>query len=83
MWSAKKPSATRRVVISQLVALAPFSQNSNRCGSAGFAQAQLTQAKPSGLFWRIKDGGALAITRSRARLLAKDLAEPQPPAGQS
>ena len=34
-------------------------------------------------FWRIKVGGALAITRSRVRLLAEDLAEPQPPAGQS
>ena len=31
---------------------------------------------------RIKVGSALAITRSRARLLVSDFAEPQPPAGE-
>ena len=35
---------------SQAVALAPCSQNSAGCGSAGLAHEQLTQAKPSGLF---------------------------------
>ena len=46
-------------------------------------QAQLTQANPSGLFWRSNAGGALATTRSRSRLRATDFAEPQPPAGRS
>src|SRR5206468_12411783 len=76
-------AVTRRVVISQVVAFAPFSQNSSGCGSAGLAQAQLTQANPSGLFWRSNAGGALATTRSRNRLRATDFAEPQPPAGRS
>ena len=50
MCSAKKSGPQRRLVISQVVALAPSSQNSNGRGLAGLAQAQLTQAKPAGLF---------------------------------
>ena len=68
-------------VISQVVALAPFSQNSNGCGLAGLAQAQLTQAKPSGLFWCIKIRVPLSGTRSRVRLRVREWTEPQPPAG--
>jgi hypothetical protein len=50
VWPAKNSGGTRLVVISQAVALAPFSQYSNRLGLAGFSQAQLTQEKPSCLF---------------------------------
>ena len=48
---AKNAGSTRLDVISHAVALAPFSQNSNGCGSAGLGQAQLTQSNPPGLFW--------------------------------
>jgi hypothetical protein len=39
---AKNSGVVVRDVISQAVALAPFSQNSNVCGFAGLAQEQLT-----------------------------------------
>ena len=45
----KKSGVTVLPVISQAVALAPFSQNSKGCGFAGLAQEQLTHMKPSGL----------------------------------
>ena len=50
MCSAKNSGPQRRLVISQVVALAPSSQNSKGWGFAGLAHEQLTQAKPFGLF---------------------------------
>src|SRR3954447_26399324 len=76
---AKNSDVTRLLVISQVVALAPFSQNSNTRGSAGLAQAQLTHMKPSGLFCFIRTRGPRSGTRSRARVFASDCTEPQPP----
>ena len=50
MCSAKNSGPHRRLVISHVVAFAASSQNSKGWGFAGFAQEQLTQAKPFGLF---------------------------------
>src|SRR5690606_29107022 len=78
--SAKNSGPTLFGSSSQAVALAPFSQNSNRCGVAGFAHAQLTHMKPPGLFWWM----SLGATRSglwREVCLVTDFAEPQPPTG--
>ena len=80
--AGRSPGATRLLVISQAVALAPFSQNSAGCGWAGLAQAQLTQAKPSGLFCFISTPAALAAaTFSWARMEVTALTDPHPPAG--
>jgi hypothetical protein len=70
-------------VISQVVALAPFSQNSNTRGSAGLAQAQLTHMKPPVLFWLSRTRDPLIGTRLWVRLLASERTEPQPPDGPS
>ena len=48
--------------ISQAVAFAPFSQNSN-ARDFGFAHAQLTQAKPLLLFWCSRRRAPLSGTR--------------------
>jgi len=68
-------------VISHAVASAPFSQNSNGSGSAGFDHAQLTHWTPSALFWRDRIIGPLAGTPSCERIFPSDRVEPQPPAG--
>ena len=73
--------AARVCVSSQIVALAPFSQNSNACGSAGLAQAQETHANPSGLFWRASVSMAMGVGHSSPKIVATPLKEPQPPAG--
>src|SRR4051812_15323969 len=80
---AKNSGVTRLLVISQVVALAPFSQNSKTRGSAGLAQAQLTHMKPSGLFCLSRTGGAVNGTRSRPMLAANERTDPQPPAAAS
>src|ERR1700712_3966170 len=69
--------------MSQVVALAPFSQNSNTRGSAGLAHAQLTHMKPWSLFCFKRTRLPLPGTCSCVRLLAKDFTDPQPPAGKS
>src|SRR5690606_7338806 len=73
---------TRPRSSSQNVALAPFSQNSKRCGSRGLAQAQLAHMKPSGLFcrasWRI---ASTVGTAGSAPKRSSECTEPQPPAG--
>ena len=71
------------MVISHAVALAPFSQNSNGSGLAGFGQAQLTHWNPSTLFCRLSVSAPLTGTPSRLRIFASDRAEPQPPEGLS
>jgi hypothetical protein len=81
MRAAKNSGVARRVVISQVVALAPSSQNSKGCGFAGFAQEQLTHANPSGLFWRSSTRLPLTGTCSPVRLRRTDPTDPQPPAG--
>ena len=81
MCLAKKSGVHRCAVISQAVALAPFSQNSNGSGFAGLDHAQLTHWKPSTLFCRVKVSAPLASTPSRARMVPSDFADPQPPAG--
>ena len=69
------------VVISQAVAFAPFSQNSNGWGEAGFAQEQLTHAKPSVLFCFNKISLPKMATSSCVRMAPTAFTEPQPPAG--
>ena len=78
---AKKSGPTRFVVISHAVALAPFSQYSNTCGSAGLIQAQLTQVKPRGLFCCVSTRAPLTGTPSLDRITPRERTEPQPPAG--
>ena len=51
-----------------IVALAPFSQNSNGFGCAGFAYERLTQANPPGLFCCRSTGGPLSGMPSRSRI---------------
>src|ERR1700744_112144 len=82
--SAKNLGVQRRLVISQMVALAPSSQNSAGCGCAGLAQAQDTHMKPSTLFCRASSarvsagrGASSSATSAMPRI------EPQPPAGPS
>jgi hypothetical protein len=59
----------RLLVISQVVALAPFSQNSQSRGTAGFAHAQLTHMKQSALFcFRITREPAKGLPVSRQAL---------------
>ena len=78
---AKNAGSARRDVVSQAVALAPFSQNSSGCGCAGFAQAQLTHIYPSGLFCVESNLLPFKGTCSPTSIPATDFAEPQPPAG--
>ena len=83
VWAAKKSGVARRRVCSQAVALAPFSQYSKASGLAGFAQAQDTHMKPSGLFCFSSIAEPVTGTPSRVRISTRDRAEPQPPAGPS
>ncbi len=81
MWLAKNSGVQRCEVISQAVALTPFSQNSSGSGVAGLIQAQDTHWNPSTLFWRVRARAPLASTPSRCRMLLTERAEPQPPEG--
>ena len=83
VWVRKKSGVARWEVMSQAVALAPFSQNSKGSGLAGLTQAQLTHWKPSTLFCRVSARAPLAGTPVRRRILPRERAEPQPPAGLS
>src|SRR5690625_1619188 len=79
---AKNSGVVRRLVNSQALALAPFSQNSNLYGCAGCGQAQDTQVKPPGLFCRHSSLTVDGIgTFSRLRIFTTDFTDPQPPAG--
>ena len=73
----------RSSVRSQIVAFAPFSQNSNLCGSAGLAQAQALHMCPSGLFMRISVCTTPRSGRSFLMSRSMPLTEPQPPVGSS
>ncbi len=70
-------------MISQAVALVPFSHTSSGSGLAGLDQEQLTHWNPSGLFWRSSARLPLANTPSRLNMSATERAEPQPPDGAS
>src|SRR5471030_462936 len=83
VWWSKNSGVARLVVISQAVAFAPFSQNSNKCGSAGLAHEQLTHAKPSGLFCLNNTRVPFTATCSCRSIDETALTEPQPPAGWS
>src|SRR6202167_2458391 len=69
------------VVISQAVALAPFSQNSNGWGDAGFAQEQLTHMKPSVLFCFSRISLPRRATSSCVRIAPTAFTDSHPPAG--
>ncbi len=72
-WVAKNSGPQRRLVFSQAVALAPFSQNDRVRGGCGLAQAQLTQAKPSmGLFCLSSSAAPASGIFSRIRMLATE-----------
>ena len=83
MWHAKKSAPIVFDVSSQPVAFAPFSQNSKMWGSRGFDHAQLTQAKPPGLFCFVSAAADFSGARSWIRARVTDFADPQPPAGPS
>ena len=76
MCRAKNFWSVALSVISQAVALAPFSQNSAGCGMAGLAQAQLTHMKPLGLFCSSSTRAPFAGMRSRRRISDTDLSDP-------
>src|SRR6185312_4816662 len=83
LCSAKNSNGVVLLVISQAVALAPFSQNSKVRGLAGLAQEQLTHMNPSGLFCLSRISLPRIASSSCVRILATALSEPQPPAGAS
>ena len=78
--SAKNSGPQRSRVRSQIVALAPFSQNSKGCGFAGLAQAQEVHMCPPALFWTRRVSSTPASGRISAMTLAMPSTEPQPPA---
>src|SRR3569832_334656 len=80
LCSAKNSGVVRLSVISQAVALAPFSQNSKGWGSAGLAHEQLTHMKPSGLFCFIRTSGPRSGISSWVNMLASATTDPHPPA---
>ena len=79
--AAKKAGVQRAEVSSHIVALPPFSQNSKVCAFAGLPQAQETQAKPSGLFWRSSVAAIAGPTRMRSPVSASPRIDPHPPVG--
>ena len=84
MCAAKNSASQRLRVVSQMVALAPFSQNSNSRGCFGFAQEHDTHMTPSGLFCRRSWFQTVeASSPSSLAFLTTDLREPQPPVGLS
>ena len=58
MCSAKKSGVQRRLVISQVVAFAPSSQNSKRCGLRGLGPGAAHAGEPVGLVLMQEDAAA-------------------------
>jgi hypothetical protein len=80
---AKNSGVVRLEVASQVIALAPFSQNSNEEVWRGSGQAQPGQSKPSGLLARCSASTERATAIWSRIALATARSAPQPPAGPS